>query len=1163
MDETVETTSGVLGDRRRRFAGRLGIVVLWVVGAILALGALAVVALAAFIAHGPVEVETAARTAETLLGEIAGPGGRATVGKARLDLSWDKGLSVGLDEIVVDRAGVVAMRIPHAKIGLRLTPILTGRVQPSSLVLFDPHVRVDAAGLAAAGAMVAASGETEPASGGSGASGSTVAMPMAPGEARSVALPPRPVRAIAEAQEIGRAVDRALAQARQDGIERFVVRNGTIDLVHPVHGDATRVVTLPEIEVEAVVDGPGGDLDVDFSARGEIGRWSMRLTAGRDTGGGRRLTFVAADVTLRDLFGPPGPAFDLGMPVYPRLVLHYGPEDRYDGAEIDVRLGAGEFRFGPMPEDSMLVDEGQIQVDWKAGTDSFDIRNLYVAVGETGMTLHGRVTPPAVRDGPWAIALAADRGSFRPRDVPGAPLIVDGGRLAARFDPVAKVVDITAAEATFGADRVTSAGRIDFSGEEPKLKLDLAFTPLDTDQVKRIWPHWVAPDTREWFIRQVDAGKIFDTMIRLDLPRFDKQETWPGTAFRMTMRFEDAKFRSFGNLPAVVGAVGRMNIDARRMDLVVDRAQMATKWPKRPSLEAIRFSVPDIFVKPPKGTLQFRVAGEVPALAEVIDSEPLAILGQAGIRADGLSGTATVDARIDILFEKQIRAASVDYKVEATLDRFASVHPIQGRKFQDGKFKIVADPRGLKVTGRAQIDGVVADVDMFDALGGSKAADRRDFKMVLDDAARQRIGLDLGDLVHGAIGVSVVQPSQSDARRKVEVDLTPAQLVLSAFGWSKGSGVPAKASLDLVEDDKGVRLDNLAVEAEGLTIAGSVQLDKEHRIVSADISKFALRKGDAAKIKVTRSADQTLTVGFDAQSFDLRGLLQASRKTGGEESRSGKPTDLLLKLRAARLVGFNDVTLFDVGVDGRYRAGAFANLQMSGRSSGGRALSASIRPDGGKRTLVVNAEDAGAVLSFLDFFDRVEGGRLTLNARLSGPGVAQGGVRLDDFHLLEDPKTGRATPQKTADGVQQVKVRRVEINPQTDFSRSSVRFSMRDGVITVTEGVAKGTSVGATMSGQLDLNNQRVSLSGTYIPAYGLNNLAGRIPLVGAITGAGTNEGLVGVTFRVFGPLEDPILEINPLSAIAPGIFRRIFEFQSGGQAAPKPASGAPTRITP
>ena len=52
------------------------------------------------------------------------------------------------------------------------------------------------------------------------------------------------------------------------------------------------------------------------------------------------------------------------------------------------------------------------------------------------------------------------------------------------------------------------------------------------------------------------------------------------------------------------------------------------------------------------------------------------------------------------------------------------------------------------------------------------------------------------------------------------------------------------------------------------------------------------------------------------------------------------------------------------------------------------------------------------------------------------------------------------------------------------------------------------------------------------------------LPLVGAILGNGRDRGLIGVTYRLRGNVKKPELEINPLSVIAPGIFRSIFEYR-------------------
>jgi hypothetical protein len=63
------------------------------------------------------------------------------------------------------------------------------------------------------------------------------------------------------------------------------------------------------------------------------------------------------------------------------------------------------------------------------------------------------------------------------------------------------------------------------------------------------------------------------------------------------------------------------------------------------------------------------------------------------------------------------------------------------------------------------------------------------------------------------------------------------------------------------------------------------------------------------------------------------------------------------------------------------------------------------------------------------------------------------------------------------------------------------------------------------------------------MPAYGLNRLFAEVPIVGFILGNGSDRGLIGITFRVTGTIEKSSMQINPLSIIAPGVFRQIFEF--------------------
>jgi len=73
-----------------------------------------------------------------------------------------------------------------------------------------------------------------------------------------------------------------------------------------------------------------------------------------------------------------------------------------------------------------------------------------------------------------------------------------------------------------------------------------------------------------------------------------------------------------------------------------------------------------------------------------------------------------------------------------------------------------------------------------------------------------------------------------------------------------------------------------------------------------------------------------------------------------------------------------------------------------------------------------------------------------------------------------------------------------------------------------------------------------VRMRGTFIPFFGLNNMFGQIPIFGLILGGGSNERLVGLTYEVAGTPGAPVLRVNPISVVAPGLIRKFFEFPTG-----------------
>jgi hypothetical protein len=219
--------------------------------------------------------------------------------------------------------------------------------------------------------------------------------------------------------------------------------------------------------------------------------------------------------------------------------------------------------------------------------------------------------------------------------------------------------------------------------------------------------------------------------------------------------------------------------------------------------------------------------------------------------------------------------------------------------------------------------------------------------------------------------------------------------------------------------------------------------------------------------------------------------------------------------------------------------------------------------DGGRPVIYLTSGDAGAMFRFADFYSRLYGGEawVVIDPPHADGSPQEGVINIREFTIRGEPALDRmlaAAPAEPADARGGGAARPATtqgvpfLRMQVDFNRTAGKFNIREATIF-------GPTIGATVEGTLDFAGDRVHLRGTYIPAFGINNLFGQLPIVGLFLG-GPKEGLIAITFEVVGPAGSPTLRVNPMSAAAPGLLRKLFEFRAAPDAAPAAGPDAPSR---
>ena len=277
--------------------------------------------------------------------------------------------------------------------------------------------------------------------------------------------------------------------------------------------------------------------------------------------------------------------------------------------------------------------------------------------------------------------------------------------------------------------------------------------------------------------------------------------------------------------------------------------------------------------------------------------------------------------------------------------------------------------------------------------------------------------------------------------------------------------------------------------------------------------------------------------------FDGRGFLKSviSGKETDPKNKT-KAIDFDIDVKLGAVAGFYGEAIRSLDVKISRRGGTIKTFTLNGKLGRDTPLTGDMRgrAQGAARDIIyIETNDAGALLRVTDTYAKVSGGQLSLamDPPSSDNRPKEGLVNLRDFAVK-----GEAQLASVAGGGQGGNQNSIA------FSRLRAEFTRQNGQLTIREGVVKGPVVGATIEGSIDYPANTVRMSGTFVPMYGLNNMFGQLPVIGLFLGGGSNEGLIGVTYEVIGTPGAPVMRVNPISALAPGLVRKIFEFNTGKQ---------------
>ena len=938
---------------------------------------------------------------------------------------------------------------------------------------------------------------------------------------------------------------------RLDGINRLIDANGmqTVsisDLGATFKGPNGRPVVLSVTSLQFSRDDEGTiSIGGGFLLDGKEGE--IDLTARSGEGTVHRLDGAIRNIALGDFLLSHAPDGTVHAGLDTTVNVSVGAQREAEGKKpklaVDVNLAAGAvYGDGVAAE----LRPSSVRASYNFAKGSIELASSDASVGQSFFPFTGGLIDlDRVSDKPdkgFAIDLVFSNAISRPVDSDEAPIRFDA-KAKGYYLPTAKKLLFEEMAVSSEKGNVAGSLAMRFSDLEPEVSFVMLASELQSVAVKQFWPFWMGKTARKWVIGNIFGGTV--TNGRIEFYLAEGREREPGVPMHLNadelkidFDIEGARMNVTGEIPPLRDTSGTFRLRGQRAEIGITGGTAYFPSGRTVALTGGTFVLPDNYKKPLMADMDIDVSGNADAIAELVTYRPIRALPATGFKPEDFTGQVKAKVKAHFGVISAHNPPPAQWTAALTLDDVDVHKPIAGRKVTGLHGLLAIDPAMADLDAKADIDGVTLDLELVQPVEKTGTVKRKTvLSGTLGNRDRAKLLPGFENVIEGEIAVRLEQ--EGDGPQSVEADLTGAAVSVPWIGWTKGAGIKGKVTLTADTGDGATRVSDFRFVGDGFSASGDLVF-RGRALETANFSSIKLSADDRFRMKVERGKSG-YSVVVNGEVADVRAVLARLKNTTGG-SGGGGTQGATVQADLARAVGFNGESLSNVNFRYTTTGSRISALDLSAVTASGAPLVAQMAKD----VIQLTSGDAGAVARFADIYRHMSGGLLNVRLRETANSGWLGSVDVRNFALVGEERLRSLVSTPAGDGGRSLNdaVRR-EIDVSTvKFSRGFAQLRAGGGALSLANGVVRGEAVGATFQGTVRDDNGQTDMTGTFMPAYGLNRLFAELPLIGILLGNGNDRGLIGITFKLSGAFDKPKLTINPLSIIAPGVFRNIFEFQ-------------------
>ncbi len=704
-----------------------------------------------------------------------------------------------------------------------------------------------------------------------------------------------------------------------------------------------------------------------------------------------------------------------------------------------------------------------------------------------------------------------------------------------------------------------------------KLLLDATLESTEDFNVqylKQIWPDIVAKGAHNWVSKNLKKGMIQGVLGNLKFSIDDKEQVLD-LLLEGHFKFIDGVISYLGDLPLIQGLQADVVFSEKDLRIYIKKGKIGSV-----DLTKGKVRIYDLDKDIQNIKIEASMGGKLPDFLKIINKTPLNYIDKVGFDIDRVTGQTEMDLVFDFLLLKDLMFKDISLYIKG------SMHGLVISKFpkdlpydlREADIEYTITEKELRMHGKGIIENINATIEL-----NSNFDDSVDIMNQLTIKGKGPLSLANKFNVDVSRFVSSTEPTdfkilyeeyiKADSTLKITVNAKPLKVRLPWISFIKPAKEEAvfKGTIVFVKEKPLFFRDVYfkgKEKGKEFKFQGNMKFDDEGFLENLEIYDTSYANNKIKRSFITRSEKNKWLVKIDAKTLDFTPYWQyyiIHNKNLVDNNSSETSLNLKIKSEAVTInspkeplnktylnfvmekgvpQSFDFYTTFlkEEKVEAKGNAEINYKFNSLAKKEAGKDYGEDkkVKPKG---ILTVKAKEAGYLLKLLGLMDKAAGGNLRLDAELSIEGLWSGKAELTDFRILKAPIMARMLSVASLVGILDL----LNNEEGLSFSSLNIDFKYKDSVLDISKAIASSISIGISTQGQVRFMPKRViKMKGTLTPMNFINGTISYIPIIGYILGGGEGEGVFSFTFNVKGDLDNPEIDVNAASILAPGIFRTI-----------------------